>query len=303
MKDHVIQQVGLIGWPVEHSVSPAMHNAAFVELGLGWQYRLLPTRPGQLGARLDKLDQQGFRGVNITVPHKQSIMPHLDRLSETAQAIGAVNTVVFGRQGNMGDNTDGQGFLDGLRHAGFEPAGQRALVLGAGGGARAVTYALAQVGCSVTLYNRTEERAILMARDMQRLSYKVFVIPADSAPWANLDPDRWDLLVNTTPLGMWPDTQVSPWTDAVPIPPHWTVFDLVYNPSETRLLHQARQSGAQAIDGLEMLVRQGALSFKMWTGIQPPIGTMRSAARQALDSTKSIPEDQENDHVAFLDSR
>jgi shikimate dehydrogenase len=268
-----------------------MHNAAFVELGLDWRYRLLPTRPGQLGVRLDQLDRQRFRGANITVPHKQSIILYLDRLSATAQAIGAVNTVVFGRQGTVGDNTDGRGFLDALRHAGFDPAGQRALVLGAGGGARGVTYALADVGCSVTLYNRTQERAILLARDMQRAGYKVSVIPVDTAPWAELDPDRWDLLVNTTPLGMWPDTQVSPWPDAVPIPPNWTIFDLVYNPAETRLLQQARKSGAQAIDGLEMLVRQGARSFEMWTGIQPPIGTMRSAAQQALDSTNTIPED------------
>ena len=284
MTNHAAKQVGLIGWPVEHSVSPDMHNAAFAQLGMDWHYALLPTKPDTLKTRLGRLDRQRFEGVNVTVPHKQAIMPYLDQISETAQAIGAVNTVLFRAEGALGENTDGQGFLDALRHVAFVPSGKEALVLGAGGGARAVVYALARAGCAVTLYNRTEQRARALEQDMQGLGYQVPVIGPPAAPWTALDLDRFDLLVNTTPVGMWPDTGLSPWPDPVPIPSHWTVFDLVYNPIETRLLWQAREAGAQAIDGLEMLVRQGALSFEMWTGIQPPVDVMRKAAQDALET-------------------
>lgn len=291
MTGEPIQRVGLIGWPVEHSVSPAMHNAAFEALGLGWRYTLLPTAPGKLQATLAGLEAQGYRGANVTVPHKQSVMPHLDEITAAAQAIGAVNTLT--RQGGRwtGHNTDGDGFLAALHEAGFEPAGRHALVLGAGGGARAVVYALSQAGCAVVLHNRTPQRAAELAQQMHRAGAKAPVtwVPAAAGPAgasaqlaAVLEVARFDLLVNATPVGMWPRIDTSPWPEAVPFPGHCIVFDLVYNPEETRLLAQARAAGATAIGGLGMLVHQGALAFALWTGHTPPLDVMRAAAENSL---------------------
>ncbi len=283
MTDNPIQLVGLIGWPVEHSVSPAMHNAAFDALGLHWRYTLLPTPPGRVKAALNDLKAQGYRGANVTVPHKQVVMPHLDEITGAARDIGAVNTIVVQDGRLIGHNTDGDGFLAALREAGFVPAGRRALVLGAGGAARAVVYALAQAGCAVTIHNRTVERAAELARHMQRFGVRAPVTEMPTtATLTDLDLARFDLLVNATPVGMWPHTDASPWPETLPLPSHWTVFDLVYNPAETRLLAQARAAGATAVCGLGMLVHQGALAFARWTNHSPPIEVMRVAAENAL---------------------
>jgi len=224
----------------------------------------------------------GFRGANVTVPHKQAVMAYLDEIKDTAQAIGAVNTIVVQDGRLVGHNTDGGGFLAALQEAGFQPAGKQALILGAGGAARAVVHALAQANCAVAIHNRTVQRAAKLAHDMQRIGVRVPVtwVPITTR-LADLDLGLFDLVVNATPVGMWPHTDASPWPESLPIPSQWTVFDLVYNPLETRLLQQARQSGARAIDGLEMLVRQGALSFHMWTNqgfiMEEITGPMRAA--------------------------
>jgi shikimate dehydrogenase len=274
---------GLIGWPVEHSVSPAMHNAAFRALGLPWRYTLLPTPPSQVGATLADLRAQGYRGINVTVPHKQAVMSHLDEVAAAASAIGAVNTIVVQDDRLLGHNTDADGFLAALREAGFEPGGRRALVLGAGGSARAVVYALAQAGCAVVIHNRTVKRAAELACDMQRLSDRAPITWLPSAgTLAGLELADFDLLVNTTPVGMWPQADTSPWPETLPLPAHWTVYDLVYNPQETRLLARARAAGATAVGGLGMLMHQGALAFELWTGQSPPIDAMRKAAQKAL---------------------
>lgn len=288
-------QVGLVGWPVEHSVSPAMHNAAFKALGLRWHYALLPTPPGQVGSMLDQLRSQGFQGANVTVPHKQAVMPYLDDVTEAACAIGAVNTIVVEggpgqarAQGRLiGHNTDGGGFLAALQEASFRPSGQRSLVLGAGGGARAVAHALVGAGCSVTICNRAEERAARLARDLQELSPQVPVTwMPDPLASANLDLNSFDLLVNATSVGMWPKVDASPWPESFPLPSHWLVYDLVYNPAETRLLARARVAGARPVGGLGMLVHQGALAFELWTGCSPPIDVMYAAANEALQGAK-----------------
>jgi shikimate dehydrogenase len=286
MTDNPIQLVGLIGWPVEHSVSPAMHNAAFDALGLHWHYTLLPTPPGKVKATLTKLKEQGYRGANVTVPHKQVVMPHLDEITGAARDIGAVNTIVVQEGQLIGHNTDGDGFLAALWEAGFEPAEKRALVLGAGGAARAVVYALAQAGCTVAIHNRTVQRAAQLAHHMQRIGVRAPVtwVPT-TATLTDLDLARFDLLVNATPVGMWPHTDASPWPETIPLPSHWTVFDLVYNPAETRLLAQAHAAGATAVCGLGMLVHQGALAFELWTGQSPPVAVMWAACQQALEAT------------------
>jgi shikimate dehydrogenase len=277
------QKVGLVGWPVEHSVSPAMHNAAFDALGLKWRYSLLPTPPERVGSVLAQIRREGYQGANVTVPHKLAVMPFLDEITGAASAMGAVNTIQVQDKRLVGHNTDSAGFLAALREAGCEPSGQRALVLGAGGGARAVTYALAQVGCPVTIHNRTVQRAVCLAQEMGELGLRTEVscLP-HTADLEHLDLARFDLLVNTTPAGMWPKVETSPWPETLPMPSHWVVYDLVYNPEETRLLARARATGATPVVGLGMLVHQGALAFELWTGQAPPVAVMYAAARDAL---------------------
>jgi len=279
MKEGDVCRVGLLGWPLAHSVSPAMQDAAFRALGLPWRYELLPVPPGELAAAVAALEEQGFAGANVTVPHKEAAVALVDQVEAGAQAIGAVNTLV--RRGGvwLGTNTDAAGFMAALRGAGFEPAGRRALVLGAGGAARAVVYALGQAGCPAVVYNRTVERARRLAQELASPGAAAATVVASLA---GLDLDGLDLLVNATALGQWPRAEASPWPEALPLPAHWTVFDLVYNPAETRLLARARATGATAVSGLEMLVQQGALSFTLWTGLAAPLQVMRTAARQAL---------------------
>ena len=276
-------RVALIGWPVEHSLSPVMHNAAFKALGIDWRYELFPVPPGQLGAAVADLHAGGCRGANVTLPHKSAIMAYLDKIDDAARAIGAVNTIAVRGTRLAGYNTDGPGFLRALREAGLEPAGRRALVLGAGGAARAVVYALAQAGCSVTVFNRTVAHAAELARNLNGLGLggAVSTVPGEAALRA-LDLAPFDLLVNATVAGMWPNCGESPWPAGLALPSHWSVFDLVYNPLETRLLGEARQAGARAVNGLGMLVWQGALAFELWTGQAPPVGLMRAAAVEAL---------------------
>jgi shikimate dehydrogenase len=275
--------VGLIGWPVEHSVSPAMHNAAFARLGLDWRYVLMPTEPAGVEAIVKGLRQAPYRGANVTIPHKQAVIDHLDSISATASIIGAVNTIVADGDRLTGHNTDADGFLAALRAAGFEPAGCRALVLGAGGAARSVVYALASEACAVTIHNRTRSRAERLVEDLRRMDLPGAVARLDGETnLSGLDLGAFDLLVNATSVGMWPDQDTSPWPDKLAMPAHWAVFDLVYNPAETRLLAQARASGATAIGGLSMLVHQGALAFELWTGQTAPLDVMHAAASAAL---------------------
>ena len=258
--------VGLLGYPIEHSVSPAMHNAAFAHLGLDWVYLPRPVLPERLGEALRGLPALGFRGANLTIPHKEQALAYLDDVTPEARALGAVNTITIEDYRLVGHNTDADGFLAALTEAGGQY--QRAVVLGAGGGARAVVYVLRKLGISVTVANRTPERAL-------RLSVDVCALDAPSLGEAL---KQADLLVNATPVGMWPAVEASPLPEGLNLAPDLTVFDLVYNPWETRLLRQARLSGARTISGLGMLVYQGAAAFRLWTGIEPPLEVMRQAA-------------------------
>jgi shikimate dehydrogenase len=272
--DGSTQLVGLIGWPVEHSLSPVMHNAAFDALGLNWRYLPLPVPPGQVEPAVRGLAALGFRGANVTVPHKQAAMHVLSSVVPSASALGAVNTLVLGRREDGtpiigGYNTDDKGFVGALRQGGFEPEdGGNAVVVGAGGAARAVVFGLLWSGTGkITLLNRTLERAQALVADLgNRHGWSSRLCARVLAPEILIESARAaDLLVNATAVGMWPHVDGSIWPTGVPIPAHLTVFDLVYNPLETRLLRQARESGARAIDGLGMLVRQGALAFDLWT--------------------------------------
>lgn len=275
--------VGVIGWPVSHSVSPTMHNAAFTALGLEWCYVPLPvpTDPtDRIGEAVRGLRALGLRGANVTVPHKQAVMPYLDWLTPAAQAIGAVNTIRVEEDGKLsGDNTDVRGFVADLRDHGVDPAGKRALVLGAGGSARAIVYGLAEAGClSITILNRTVEKAHDLAMEMRarfpfcRLSGHA--MPDEIAVLAK----EAHLIVNCTSLGMTPRVEGLPWDEGVAFRSGQVVYDLVYNPPQTRLLQKATNDGAQAIGGLGMLIWQGALAFERWTGQLPPVAVMREAA-------------------------
>lgn len=284
--------VGVIGWPVSHSVSPAMHNAAFADLGLDWCYIPLPvpTEPTErVGEALRGLRALGLRGANVTVPHKQAVMPHLDWLTPAAQAIGAVNTIRVEADSQLsGDNTDARGFVADLRDHGVDPAGQRALVLGAGGSARAIVYGLAEAGClSITILNRTVEKAHDLAMEMRILfpfcRLSGHAMPEEIAVLAQ----EAQIIVNCTSLGMTPNVEGIPWDERVAFRPGQVVYDLVYNPPQTRLLQKAAADGAQAIGGLGMLIWQGAIAFQRWTGQLPPVGVMRKAAEAMFAQRRS----------------
>jgi len=266
--------VGLIGWPVGHSLSPAMHNSAFAALSLNWRYAPLPVRPERLGEAVAGLRALGFVGTNVTVPHKEAVMSYLDEVTPEAQAIGAVNTIVVSEGKLIGHNTDWRGFLTALSEGGFDPHGKRAVVLGAGGAARAVVYALAQAGAQVAVLNRTLARAQALVQGFSPLFSSLPLTPQT----VEMQTAETHLLVNTTPVGLWPEVDRSPWPEDLAFPGHLTVFDLVYNPRQTKLLRQVRSAGAKVIGGLGMLVHQGAAAFELWTGEKAPAETMYEAA-------------------------
>lgn len=276
--------VGLIGWPVEHSLSPIMHNAAFAEVGCDFAYVPLPVQPQHVEQALRGLLALNFVGSNVTIPHKQAVMRYLDELSQAARLTGAVNTVHIHQGKFFGYNTDAYGFLESLREAGCDPKGVRAAVLGAGGAARAVVYALARAGAdSIIVLNRTSERAAFLVDDLSeafpasRMSFELLTNQA----LVRLD-QLVELVVNTTSVGMYPRVDSSPWPVDVPMSPPMTYCDLVYNPLETIFLRQARQAGAKTIDGLGMLIHQAAFGFEKWTGQPAPLEVMRQACLSRL---------------------
>ena len=282
------QLAGLIGWPVEHSMSPAMHNAAFETCSLNWRYVPLPVPPQHVDAALHGLAPLGFRGANVTVPHKQAGLSALDAIAPEAKALGAVNTIVIEREDKgmaalKGHNTDAAGFIGALRAGGFDPAGSSVVVVGAGGAARAVVFGLTKAGAaSVLVLNRTLDRAQALVADLGRPSRSV-LRAAPLLEESLIESARAaDLLVNATPIGMWPHVDSSIWPAEISLPSHLTVFDLVYNPLETKLLRQARRTDAHALAGLDMLVRQGTLAFEMWTGVEAPAEIMRRTCERAL---------------------
>lgn len=276
--------VGVMGWPIEHSLSPQMHNAAFEALDMNCCYVPLPVDPALLPQAVEGLRALDFVGCNVTVPHKQGVWACLDEVSENAQAVGAVNTLI--RRGDewYGDNSDIPGFLMSLQEENFDPDGKQAVILGAGGAARGVVYALLQAGASVAILNRTLSRAEALADELRQWVPEATLEtrPLDTNELAK-EAAEADLLVNATTLGMWPKTGVSPWPKELTFPSHLTVFDLVYNPLETRFLAQAKAAGATTIGGLKMLVYQGAVSFNWWFGRMPPTDIMYDVCRVELE--------------------
>jgi shikimate dehydrogenase len=274
MSDSPIYQLGLIGWPVEHSLSPIIHQAALKFYGLEGDYRLFPIPPlpegrQSLAETCSAVRNSELNGFNVTIPHKQAIIPFLDRLTPSAQTIGAVNTVFLENGDLTGDNTDGDGFLSDLKSKfQFIRNKKTALVLGAGGSSRAVTHALGKDGWQVLIAARRLEQAQNLAKDLNRdQRFELIVYPLDSEKIQYLNPN---LLVNTSPVGMTPDISESPWPLKDKFPEDCFVYDLIYNPQETLLVKQARMSGLKASNGLGMLVEQAALAFQRWTNLQAP---------------------------------
>ncbi len=256
-------RLGLVGYPLGHSLSPVLHKAAFQGCGLQGEYALYPVHPvdtDNLRALVNRIRTGEITGLNVTIPHKQAVIPLLDELAPAAMTIGAVNTI-YRKDGRVtGDNTDSAGFLADLLP--WLPEPRSSIVLGAGGAARAVAYALGTVGCKV----RLASRRLGQARELERQFANVTAIDLCTEA---LHEAEADLLVNATPAGTFPDVDTWAWPADLSLPRKAMIYDLVYNPPETRLIKQARRAGLRAMNGLGMLVEQAARSFELWTGYRP----------------------------------
>jgi shikimate dehydrogenase len=260
--------LGVCGWPVAHSRSPVMHEAALAAVGLdGWRYLKLPLPPELFAESVRALPAAGFRGVNVTIPHKEAALALADAASDAAREIGAANTLTFEREGAIhADNTDAPGLITALAGAGWDPAGRTALVLGAGGAARAAVWALVRAGAAdVAVWNRTPARARALADQLGARAVE--------------RPGQAQIVVNCTSVGL--RDEAAPFK-ALPLQADSLgagscVVDMVYRDGGTRLLEAARTRGADVIDGLEILIAQGAASFERWTGRTAPREAMRAA--------------------------
>ena len=259
---------GIIGWPVAHSLSPAMHNAAFQAYGIKAVYGLLPVAPEELEAAVRGLSALNIAGVSVTIPHKEEVMKYLYRIDETARQIGAVNTIL-NREGKLfGFNTDWLGAQRALTEK-IDLTGKEAVVVGAGGSAKAVVYALIQAGARVSVYNRTLARAKELARRFGARAY----------PLEEINEAHGDVIVQTTSVGL--KEEKSPVPKEV-LRRFKVAMDLVYQPLMTKFLREAQEAGCAIVDGLSMLVYQGIEQFKLWTGLEASPALMRQAAENAL---------------------
>ncbi|MDP9381811.1 MAG: shikimate dehydrogenase [Chloroflexota bacterium] len=292
-----MRRLGVIGYPIKHSISPAFQQAALDALGIAARYERYEVSPQDLSSFLGGVRGGEWMGVNVTIPHKQAVMSLLDEVEPLAAAIGSVNSVVRRDSGDLwGCSTDVSGFVSALEETGYSVEDSRAVVLGTGGTARAVLAALLQNGAaSVTVLGRSLERGQELLECMAQLPFDTAGTTLDTTRWDLDDPAfnpesltdlLWNsnLLVNTTPFGMvgGPEEGESPLPTFL-LHPNLTVFDAVYNPIQTPLLERARARRARVVSGLEMLVYQGAASFKLWTGEDAPIDVMKKAAREALE--------------------
>jgi shikimate dehydrogenase len=270
----------LFGDPVEHAMSPVMHNAAFQKLGLDDVYVPFRVSKEDLGKAVAGVRAMNLRGFNVTIPHKMAVIPFLDKLDVMARKLGAVNTVVNDSGILTGYNTDATGFLQSLLEKEIEPKGKRITVLGAGGSARAIVLILAERGAQLTIMNRHLERARELAKDISQ-NVKALTLNDEnlSAVMVNTE-----ILINCTSVGMQKESETP--APARLLHRNLVVVDIVYNPIETRLLREARSAGARTIGGVEMLVWQGAQGFEKWTGQKPPVDLMRKEAIKALTHEK-----------------
>jgi shikimate dehydrogenase len=272
------KRVGVVGFPIEHSLSPAMHNAAFKALGMAdeWLYDAMAIPPDIADHAVKEPKRHGYIGLNITIPYKQKALEWA-KADDRARAIGAVNTIDF--RDDTGTNTDVAGFIGDLQAHNVPLKGEKVLVLGAGGAARAAVYGLVLEGAEVVVVNRTMDKAAYMLFQLTVTAgiQGVRALTLDEAV-------EWQptLIVNSTSAGMYPKIADTPWIHGVTLPAGVTLYDMVYTPAQTTLMQQVAAAGGRAIGGLGMLARQGAAAFKIWTGVEPPLAVMLDTLRSEL---------------------
>jgi len=274
---------GVIGDPVEHTMSPVMHNAAFRERGIDYFYVPFRVKKEELGKAIEGMRALNIKGLNVTIPHKVAILQFLDKLDSLAEQIGAVNTIVNDDGVLTGYNTDATGFLQALLERGIEPEGKNVVIIGAGGASRAISFILADRGAHLVILNRLLEldwAKELAGRISQAFSKEVEALELNRENLTGAL-GKADILVNATSVGMSPNIDQTP-VDADLLRPELVVFDIVYNPIKTRLLREAEAAGAETISGLDMLIWQGALAFEIWTGQKAPVKLMREEALKLL---------------------
>lgn len=271
---------GVIADPVGHSLSPLVHNAGFAQLAMNKVYLPFRVPREHLEQFLNEAEELGIRGLSVTIPHKEAVLPLLTHKDEAVEGIGAANTIVFRDGRRIGYNTDARAAVDSVEHTMAIPeenglARKQALVLGAGGVARAVGYGLKLRGADVIICGRTQERAEMLAHELK----------ARCVGWLMRHNIRADLLINCTPVGMHPNVNETPY-EGNHLKPECVVFDTVYNPEQTLLIKQARQAGCTAITGVDMFVGQAAVQFKLFTGHEAPLETMRNVVRKAISAAR-----------------
>jgi shikimate dehydrogenase len=278
-----IRICGIIGDPIEHTMSPVMHNAAFEKMGVDYLYVPFRVKKEALGKAIEGMRALNIRGLNVTIPHKVAIIPLLDKLDRFAEQIGAVNTVVNDDGVLTGYNTDASGFLQALLEKGIEPAEKKVVMLGAGGASRAISFTLAERGAHLVILNRilefdwAEELACQISQAFKR---EVKALKLDEGNLSSVLAGA-DVLINATSVGMYPSIDETPVTANL-LSPDLVVFDIVYNPVKTRLLKEAEAAGAKTISGLDMFIWQGALAFEKWTGLKAPVELMREEVIKVL---------------------
>jgi shikimate dehydrogenase len=274
---------GIIGDPIEHTMSPVIHNAAFAEMGLDYVYIAFRVKAEELDKAIESVRALNMRGLSVTIPHKVAVLKLLDKLDPLAEKIGAVNTIVNDDGVLTGYNTDATGFLQAMLERGVEPKGKNIAILGAGGASRAVSFILADRGANLVILNRRLELdwAVELARRIsQTFSKKVEALELNRENLMKAL-EKADILVNATSVGM------SPNINETPVPPDLLrpgliVYDIVYNPVKTKLLKEAEAAGAEIISGVDMLVWQGVMAFEKWTGKKPPVELMKKEAIKHL---------------------
>lgn len=274
-----MKRVYLLGHPLGHSVSPAMQNAAFRTLGIDWEYEKLETPRERLDEVISILRADNCVGANVTIPYKQAVMHWLDDLSDTARRVNAVNTIVKRNGELIGHNTDAHAFISSVKENHIHPRNARGAILGAGGAACSAAFAIAEEGAhQIVIVNRSGARAADLADHLHQNFPKLEI----AINWVEAM-ENVHILVNATPVGMYPNIDDSPMPRGASFSEHTIVVDLVYNPVETKFLSDAKRAGARTIGGLGMLVHQGAAAFRLWTGHDAPIKVMWQAAHEGIE--------------------
>ena len=268
---------GVIGDPIEHTLSPIMHNAAFEALKLDYVFLAFKVKPAEVGNAISGMRALTIHGLNVTMPHKSTVINYLDEIDQASKTIGSVNTILNKAGRLFGFNTDGIGALKALRENGVEPRGKKVLLLGAGGAARAIAYTLAQEADELVILNRTAKPATELTNLLKKAFNKKVIANALTPGTIKDNLVDSDVLINATSVGMKPNA------NQTPVAPEWlkadlAVMDIVYSPVETKLAKDAKAVGAKVVSGVEMLIYQGAASFEIWTSGKAPVEVMRKAA-------------------------